>query len=68
VAGKGPRSAPDRLCLQEILFVPHTRICWEDLPAGVGVFGSGGTMIVWPSAVFEDKVDEVGVGIQVEGR
>lgn len=28
----GPRPAPDRLCLQGILFVLHTGIGWEDLP------------------------------------
>lgn len=26
----GPRTIPDRLCLQGILFVPHTGIGWDE--------------------------------------
>lgn len=38
----GPRPVGDRPCLQPILFVLHTGIGWEDLPAELG-FGSGMT-------------------------
>ncbi|MFD4874431.1 transposase [Streptomyces sp. NPDC058420] len=37
-----PRSAPDRLCLQGILYVLHNEIAWQLLPLELG-FGSGQT-------------------------
>jgi transposase len=38
----GPRPAPDRLCLQGILYVLHNDIAWQLLPPELG-FGSGQT-------------------------
>ncbi|MBA2950976.1 transposase [Streptomyces sp. PSKA28] len=38
----GPRSVPDRLCLQGILYVLHNDIAWQLLPLALG-FGSGQT-------------------------
>jgi transposase len=38
----GRRRLPDRQCLSGILFVLHTGIPWQDLPAELG-FGSGVT-------------------------
>ena len=40
----GPRPIDDQRCLQGILFVLHTGIGWEDLPAELGL---GSEMICW---------------------
>ncbi|MEU7863692.1 transposase [Nonomuraea sp. NPDC049141] len=42
----GPRPVPDRLCLQEVLFVLYTGIPWQQLPLELG-FGSGQTGGGW---------------------
>ncbi|MFJ1606165.1 transposase [Streptomyces sp. NPDC088253] len=44
-----PKPAPDRLCLQDILYVPHQDMTWQLLPLEPG-FGSGQTCVLGDEA------------------
>ncbi|GAA4975229.1 hypothetical protein GCM10025331_82090 [Actinoplanes utahensis] len=61
----GPKTIPDRLCLQGILFVLYTGVGWEDLPQELG-FGSGMTcwrrLERWTEARVFDQVHQILLG------